>query len=55
MREAERGDSGVVPVELAQSLFIEAVPDVDVPIGAARRECIVDGVEAYRIHWVDFF
>lgn len=40
-------------MELAQPLLVESIPDVDVPVRAARRERVVHRVEADRVHGVD--
>lgn len=41
------------PVELAEPLFVEAIPDVDVAVRTTCGESVVDVVESDGIDWVD--
>ena len=41
------------PVELAEPLFVEAIPDVDVAVRTTCGESVVDVVESNGIDWVD--
>ena len=40
-------------MELAESLLVEAVPDVDKAVAATRRKCVVSAVEGDGIYRVD--
>jgi len=51
--KVERGDGGIVFVELTKAFLVETVPNVDYAIGTASGERLVDIVETQGIHRVD--
>ena len=51
--EVERGDRAGLLAELRHALLLVHVPDVDQPVGAARRHGAVDGMDHQTVHGVD--
>ena len=41
MAEGQRRDGGGISVELAETLLIESVPNIDESVGSTRRERVV--------------
>ena len=53
--EGQAGDRGGILVELAKSLLVLPVPDVDQTVGAARSKSVVLAMEGDRVDGVNLF